>query len=193
VARALDRAGQLDNTLIVFTSDNGGQRGWSSKTEYAGRFEPQPTLGNNLPLRDWKGSLYEGGVRVPAFVYWRGKLQPRVVQRPVTIVDWLPTLAGVAGAETKAEWQLDGRNVWPLFSGEGGGVPPATMYWKVGNGLAVLHENHKLISRPRMAGKAELFDLASDSNEEHDSATSSPEEVTRLRALLEAQQKLDRN
>ncbi len=191
VVEALEKAGQLDNTLIVFTSDNGGQRGWSSKTEYAGRFEPQPTLGNNLPLRDWKGSLYEGGVRVPACVYWRGKLQPRVVQRPVTIFDWLPTLSAVAGVETKTEWQLDGRNVWPLLSGESGDVPPATMYWKVGNGLALLHEDHKLIVRPRMAGKVELFDLARDPNEERDLAATSPAEVTRLRALLEAQQKLD--
>lgn len=191
VAQALDKSGQLDNTLIVFTSDNGGQNGWNSQTEYGGRFSPQPNLGNNLPLRDWKGSLYEGGVRVPACVSWRGKLQPRVVQRPITILDWLPTLAGVAAADTKTEWQLEGRNVWPLLSDGALDVPPATMYWKVNNGLALLHEDWKLIVRHKMAGKLELFDLAHDPNEQRELAAASPAELPALQALLAAQQKLD--
>lgn len=191
VVDALEKFGKLENTLLVFTSDNGGQTGWNSQTEYAGRFQPQPNLGNNVPLRDWKGSLYEGGVRVPGCVYWKGKLQPRAVERPVTILDWLPTLAAVSGAETKAEWQLDGRNVWPLLSGGSLAVPPATMYWKVNNGLALLSEDLKLIVRPKMAGKIELFDLARDPNEQHDLAANPPADLPRLKELLAAQQKKD--
>jgi arylsulfatase A-like enzyme len=98
---ALERTGQRENTLIFFTSDNGGQLNWQSDTEYRGKYanKPHNVLGNNYPLRGWKGDLYEGGIRVPAFINWPGRLEPGVVDLPVHVSDWLPTLCEVTGTE----------------------------------------------------------------------------------------------
>ena len=65
---ALDRSGQRDNTLIIFTSDNGGQKRWQPKGKYPGEYFPCPVLADNRPLRGWKAEVYEGGVRVPTLV-----------------------------------------------------------------------------------------------------------------------------
>ncbi len=70
IIAALEKAGKLSETVIFFTSDNGGQQEYHSEVDYGGKHGPNPVLGNNRPLRGWKTDLYEGGVRVPAFVYW---------------------------------------------------------------------------------------------------------------------------
>lgn len=64
ILNSLEKAGVRDNTILMFLSDNGGQESWSSETEYGGKFKAHDVLGNNKPLRDWKGSLYEGALRV---------------------------------------------------------------------------------------------------------------------------------
>ncbi|MDX1945292.1 MAG: sulfatase-like hydrolase/transferase [Pirellulaceae bacterium] len=191
VIEALEKTGQLDDTLIVFTSDNGGQTGWNGAKEYAGRFQPQPILGNNEPLRDWKGSLYEGGVRVPAFAYWRGRLAPRHLPRPVSILDWLPTLAAVAGAKTDPAWKLEGRNVWPLLAGESAAVPPLAMYWNTSQRQAVLAEDWKLLSPGKGAKSAELYQVSADTGEKQNLADREPAKLAELSALLDQQRKLD--
>ncbi len=114
IVKALEESGRLDNTLIFFTSDNGGQQDYASSTEYEGKYGPYPTLGDNRPLRGWKGDLYDGGVRVPACVYWRGTLRPARITEPVSLLDWFPTFASLAGAEVAGAWRIEGRNVWPL-------------------------------------------------------------------------------
>src|SRR5262245_32984742 len=119
LVEALEKSGRLKDTLIVFTSDNGGQKDWVSKTDYEGKHGPNPTLGDNRPLRGWKTELYEGGIRVPAFVSWNGRLQSGTVNQTISYLDWLPTIGHLAGVEPKAEWKLEGRNVWPLLSGQG--------------------------------------------------------------------------
>ncbi len=68
IIAALEKAGKLSETVIVFTSDNGGQQEYHSEVDYGGKHGPNPVLGDNRPLRGWKTDLYEGGVRVPAFV-----------------------------------------------------------------------------------------------------------------------------
>jgi len=85
---ALERKGLRENTLIVFSSDNGGQKSWSSATEYKGRYadKPHTVLGDNRPLRGWKGDLYEGGIRVPALANWPGVLKPGELNVPMHIV-----------------------------------------------------------------------------------------------------------
>lgn len=102
IVAALDRKGMRENTLIVFSSDNGGNLPAAS----------------NRPFRDQKGSVYEGGVRVPAFAHWPGQLPAgKTVQQPLHMVDWYPTLLDLAGIES-TESAIDGRNLWPALLGE---------------------------------------------------------------------------
>ncbi len=88
---AVEETGQRERTLIVFTSDNGGLL--KGGNAYVSRVKPTPVLSSNEPLRGQKAELYEGGIRVPAFVNWPGKLAPRKVAAPMHVSDWFPTLA----------------------------------------------------------------------------------------------------
>ena len=112
IVEALERKGLRENTLIVFSSDNGGQRRWGAPVkEYNGRYAAHTTLGNNQPLRGWKGELYEGGIRVPALVNWPDHIPAgRIFDSPTHVVDWLPTLIRAAGGdltEAKAAEGID--------------------------------------------------------------------------------------
>ncbi len=184
IVKSLESSGQLSNTLVVFTSDNGGQREYHSDTDYGGKHGPNPTLGDNRPWRGWKGEMYEGGVRVPAFAYWKDRLKPRVLNEPVSAMDWLPTLAQLAGAETKSDWKLDGRNVWPLITGAQTRDEPRTLYWTDGRTSAVLDGDWKLITSQRQPQQVELFDLASDPYETKNGAMTNAARLQALRQRL---------
>jgi arylsulfatase A-like enzyme len=188
IVETLEKSGQVKNTLILFTSDNGGQKDYASKVEYEGKHGPYPTLGDNRPLRGWKGQLYEGGIRVPAFVSWPGHLKSRVVKETVSNLDWLPTLARVAGAEAKGE----GRDVTPLLTGEDKAVPAMPLYWNTGNNRGVLVGDWKLIEPVKKKDAIELYDLASDPTEAKNVAGDNPKKVEELRKVLTEQSKLDR-
>lgn len=188
---AIERSGQLTNTLIVFTSDNGGQRNYASKTDYEGKHGPYPVLGDNRPLRGWKTELYEGGIRVPAFAYWKGTLAPAVVDHTMSYLDWFPTIGRLAGMEVAPAWRLEGRDVWPLLTGKG--TPPAdpVLYWNTGNARAVVDGNLKLIVPRAKAKAAELFDLAADPAEKRNLAAEKPDVAAALRKKLDTAAKLD--
>jgi len=100
VVAALETSGQRENTLIVFSSDNGG---------------PKP--GDNTPLRNYKGSIYEGGVRAAAFANWPGRIPAGVrVTEPMHIVDWYPTLVTLAGGSLEQKLPFDGKDVWSMLT-----------------------------------------------------------------------------
>ena len=191
IIEALEKAGKLSETLIFFTSDNGGQEEYHSETDYGGKHGPYPVLGNNRPLRGWKTDLYEGGIRVPAFVYWVDHLKPKVLQAPVSYLDWCPTLAHLAGAQFSDQWKLEGRNVWSLVSGQGAQSPVTTFYWNIGDSAAVLQDNWKLIVRQQDPNAVELFDLSRDAAEKTNLATEKSGKVAQLRGVLAAQRNLD--
>ncbi len=184
IAEALKKSGQLENTLFLFTSDNGGQKDHASRTDYGGKHGPYPTLGDNRPLRGWKTELYEGGVRVPAFVSWPGRLAPAEVRKAVSYLDWVPTIARLAGAEPRAEWKLEGRDVWPLLAGKGPPPPAPLLYWNIGTAEAVLSGDWKLIASRRPGVPAELYNLADDPAEKVNLAESNPRKVEELRKGL---------
>jgi arylsulfatase B len=188
IVEALEKAGQAKDTLIVFTSDNGGQKDYASKTEYEGKFGPYPTLGDNRPLRGWKGELLEGGIRVPALVYWQDHLKPGTAKEAISYLDWFPTVAHLAGVEPAADWKLEGRNVWPVLSGAGKAVPVPPLYWNTGRDLGVLAGDWKLIVRGK---QVELYNLADDPGEKKNLAADDVKKVAELRNLLADQQKLD--
>lgn len=192
--RALDDSGKRKSTLIIFTSDNGGQKEWRPGSQYEGKHGPNLVLGSNHPLRGWKGQVYEGGVRVPALVNWPGRLKPGVVQETISAMDWFPTLASLCGFEADVAWKLEGLDAWPLISGVAvAAFPNRTLYWNTGSHFAVLRDKWKLIERSREQSPAyELFNLLEDPFEKQNLIDQPNGRLEELKQALDAQKQLDR-
>ncbi len=187
---ALDETGQRDDTLVIFTSDNGGLAGGGNP--YTGTVPPTPVLSSNLPLRGFKNQLYEGGFRVAAFVNWPGKLAARKLTAPLHAVDWTPTLAKLAGYEPKQDPRWDGQDVWPLLTGAVEKPAPRSIYIAHPSGQAVLRDGWKLIAFKKN-GKRELYHLANDPYEKTDLADKEPARVEELAKILAEFRKGDRD
>ncbi len=183
---ALERTGKRQNTLIIYSSDNGGQRSWSApEREYNGRYAPHVTLGNNEPLRGWKGDVYEGGIRVPAFVHWPGVLDAgRILDLPTHTCDWAPTLVALAGAKPIEPVPFDGVDIWPLLSDAAHQPERRTLYWRTPGKSAIREGDWKLIT-DRNHQKPELFNLADDPYEQTDLAAEHPQRVKSLTKRLD--------
>ena len=182
IVAALDETGQRENTLILFTSDNGGSFAWTRTSQYGGGHLPCPVLGNNSPLRGGKAEVYEGGIRVPACVNWPGTLKPGTVDAPLHIVDWFPTLANLTGYALNDVLQLDGKNIWPLLTDPSSEAKQRVLYWKTARESAVREDDWKLVvTRDKTE---QLFDLANDPNELQDVASDHPERIETLRQRL---------
>jgi arylsulfatase A-like enzyme len=193
IEASLRQAGMLEETLIVFSSDNGG---------------PHP--GNNTPLRDFKGSIFEGGVRAAAFATWPGRVPSGArVREPMHMVDWYPTLLGIAGASTEQKLPIDGRDVWPMLT-KGAPSPHDAILSVSTQGpkrAAVRMGDWKLLvsgdvgtdgDEGNTAGKARrrgqravgkyepvaLYNLVDDPSESKNLATQEPDRVKAMRARL---------
>lgn len=191
IIEALEKKGQRSETVVLFVSDNGGQEMYSSETDYEGKHGPYPRLGDNRPLRGWKTELYEGGVRVPAFIYWRGRLKPSRLQAPVSYLDWFPTFAHLADSKTSADWKLEGRNVWPLLSAETATLPASTFYWNIASTAAVLQGDWKLIVSQPNPAVVELYNVVEGATESINLANRNLRKVAELKEMLAAHRNLD--
>jgi arylsulfatase A-like enzyme len=179
---ALDQTQQRQNTLIIFTSDNGGPQS-TDGGDYGGRFKDQVgPHSDNGTLRDWKGSLYDGGILVPAFVNWPGTLVPRVENAVVSAMDWLPSLAALTGSPLE-EAASDGRNVWPTIA-KGTPAPSRELYWRTNKAMAVREGDWKLI-RTKGADD-ELYNLSTDPNEQTNAIATQGDIAGRLGQKLKA-------
>lgn len=190
IVSVLDQAGLRENTLIVFASDNGGQKSWTTTSEqYEGRYEPHLTLGDNRPLRGWKTQLYEGGIRIPCCINWPGHLPVgKRFDSPTSIIDWMPTFCRLAGVRVDAAWKLSGHDLWPLITGAQ--APPVrTLTWRTPSQSAIRHGDWKLINSKSQP--VELFEIADDPNETQNVADLHPQRVAELTALVDNQKKLD--
>ena len=170
--------GQEENTLIFFLCDNGGPT--------------QQTTSKNDPLRGFKATTWEGGVRVPFCVQWKGKIPAgKVYEHPIIQLDILPTAVAAGGGKVDPAWKLDGVNLLPYLTGENPSQPHDTLYWRFGNQWAIRHGDWKLVvaNEPGMPASptkaASLFNLASDISESKDLAAAEPEKVKELRANYE--------
>jgi arylsulfatase A-like enzyme len=178
VAAALRKKGLSADTLLIFSSDNGG---------------PVRQGADNGPLRAAKGTLYEGGVRVPAWASWPGKLKPGVVKAPLHMVDWYPTLLKLAGVSLRQKFPLDGRDAWPALAG-GKPSPHEEILLNVEPHRGALRRGDwKLVFHgqlPRPAGArgsegAELFNLADDPFEKTNRAGKEPKRAEELLRRLD--------
>jgi arylsulfatase A-like enzyme len=184
---ALEKTGQRQNTLIVFTSDNGGIE--SLTNAYVGKVAHSPLNSENDPLRAQKGTLYEGGVRVCAFANWPGKLTPRKHTSPMHAVDWFPTLAALTGYRPAEDLKWDGINQWPALTGAEPAKSPRTIYIAATGGHALRHGDWKLVVSKQ--GQPQLFQLVDDPYEKTDLASKQPEKVAELQQLMAAHQAQD--
>ena len=182
---ALKATGQLENTLIIFTSDNGGIEGGGNP--YVGTTKGSPAVTTNAPLRGWKNQPYEGGMRVNAFVSWPGRLPPGKCVAPMHAADWMPTLCHLVGAQVPPDVKFDGLDRWPVLSGAEPNPAPRTIYVPHHQRSAVFFGDWKLIvPHGNPQGKAELYDLAADPYERRDLAAEQPAKLAEMRARFVA-------
>ncbi|MCK4293216.1 MAG: sulfatase-like hydrolase/transferase, partial [Planctomycetes bacterium] len=169
VLDALKRTGADDNTLIIFFSDNGG-----AKKNFA----------DNGVLREYKQTVYEGGIRVPFIVRWPGTLpKAAVCNEPVISLDVLPTICAAAGVQLPADRTYDGKNMLGALRGQAKEPLHKVLFWYDGaDQWAVRTGRWKLLSRN---GSSELYDLDADIGEKHNLATEQPQVVNRLKALYD--------
>ncbi|MBA3069958.1 MAG: sulfatase [Hyphomonas sp.] len=173
IVEKLEAEGLADNTLIVFSSDNGG-------AGYIG------LPGINDPYRGWKITLFEGGIRVPMFVSWPARIPAgKTIDTPVAHIDVMPTFASAAGAPLPAGVEIDGRDLLPLAEGTGGlSRPDDAIFWQSGFYRVVRAGGWKLQVDGKQK-KSWLFDLANDPVEHTNLAESRPDKVAELQALLD--------
>ncbi|MEO5916327.1 MAG: arylsulfatase [Luteolibacter sp.] len=188
VRKSLEEAGILDETLIIFTSDNGATHPGAKSSFHTGGADPE-FFDSESGLRGWKGSLYEGGIREPLIVRYPGKVPAGVVNDTVGYFpDWFPTLCGAAGL-TPPEG-LDGINLWPAITGTGKVERADPMLWffpEYGGQAAVRLGDFKVIRRGLMTknpGPWEVFNLKGDRSEKKDIAKDHPELVARAVEVL---------
>jgi len=184
VLAALDEAGVRDDTLVVFTTDNGPV------------IRPAANLGHRSgsagPLRGNKNTTWEGGMRVPGIMRWPAKIPAGQVCRELaTTMDLLPTIAAITGAQAPTDRILDGKDIRPLLFGDRGAKSPheAFYYYRDERLQAVRSGRWKLHTyRPEWEGAEHaplLFDLESDIGETKDVAAENPEVVARLQVLAD--------
>ncbi len=170
VMATLKEQGIDDNTLVIFTSDNGGA--WYNGIERL-----------NAPFRGWKATFFEGGIRTPLFMRWPGGIAPGTQRADVTgHLDIFSTIAAAAGAAVPRDRTIDSENILA------GPASRAAMFWRSGDYRAVRAGDWKLqvTKRPE---QARLYNLALDPTEQKDLAASDPQRVAALRAMIEAQNK----
>lgn len=176
IMAALEEEGLAQNTLVLFSSDNGGP-GYIGLSDI------------NTPFRGWKLTNFEGGLRVPIFARWPSRIAPGTrVDTPVAHIDLMPTMAAAAGARTPRGVDIDGRDLLPLATGEGAASwSRDTLFWQSGYYRAVRHGDWKLQVSTNPA-QAWLYDLAEDPTEQHNLADSRGDKLGELKALLDAHQ-----
>lgn len=185
VVTALEEQKILDNTLILFSSDNGG---------------PNPgTVTDNGPLRAGKGTIFEGGVRVCAFASWPGHIPSgKKVDEPLHIIDWYPTLLNLAGAKLEQKLPIDGKDIWPVLT-QGAKTPhdalllSATTYgnaavragdWKLLHGQSDGKEGKGKGAKAGKRGDM-LFNLANDIGEKDNLAEKNPGKLAEMKQILQ--------
>jgi len=163
--------GQEENTLVFFYSDNGG---------------PTPqTSSRNDPLRGYKGQFYEGGIRVPFLVQWKGKLPAGMVYREMVMgFDCHATALAAAGVQMPTDKPLDGVNLLPFLTGKQAGQPHDRLFWRAGEKHAARLGDWKLVQE--RSGGVELFNLKDDIGEQTDLAAKEPAKLKELQAAYAA-------
>ena len=168
VLDALEQNGLDDNTLVIFTSDNG-----AGAADYC----------SNEPLRLGKQTMFEGGVRVPFAIKWPGKIpKGTTYEHPISTLDIFPTVLAAAGASPATDIALDGVDLMPYLSGSNSEKPHDKLFWRAGNIWATREGDWKLIYA---ADRHWLYDLSADIGEKTNLADKRPDRVKEMTASFE--------
>jgi arylsulfatase A-like enzyme len=188
----------LDNTIVVFISDNGGQENWYPEKEskiklYDGKFGPYPKLGDNSPLRGYKAELYEGGIRVPAVIYWKNHLKHNKVGQLIKVTDLFPTIASLVDSSLTQGVNLDGKNMWNVISNQENVNEEREIYLRTPDQFALRKGGWKLIhfGKTLDEGREELYNLKNDPYETKNVVKDYPKVRNELFKELENQIKFD--
>ena len=191
IVAALEKRGLRENTLIIFSSDNGGPRnavvasGAHSKEERSESGVKQESLpASNGDLRGGKGSLYEGGVRTPTVFNWPAKLKPRIVNEPLHMVDIMPTVLVLAGGKANVAKPLDGKDIWATVADDQPSPHEDILVNVEAFRGAIIKGKWKLVKIALLPGKIELFDLNADPGEKNNVAEQNSEVVKDLENRL---------
>ena len=189
IVKQLDDLGLADDTIFVFSSDNG------ATSPGTGGIDTE-RLKSNGPLRDWKGSPYEGGLRVPTVAVWPGHIPAgKVIDVPTGFEDWLPTLLDLAGLHGRIPRDVDGVSLAAALEGQAAAPQDRVLYrelterqWQValdagGRWKAIRRAAGK--KNPGQATPTELYDLVADASETKNIAGEHPDVVKRLEAILD--------
>ena len=177
ILSTIENNGLNDNTMVIFTNDNGGPGGKDSTSNY--------------PLKGFKGSLDEGGIRVPWAMSWPGVIKAgSVINTPVITLDILPTIFEAAGKSIDPNWELDGSSLLPLFGASERRFPDRPLYWRrsgIEGPIAMRDQEWKLINqRSSRRSQPELYNLATDIAEANNVAGKYPGIVSQLQTKLDA-------
>lgn len=175
ILKTLKRLGLDEDTLVIYTSDNGP---WNLKNGHGG---------SAFPLRGYKFQTLEGGMRVPCVMRWPGKIPAGTVSdEVVATIDLMPTFAGLAGAKVPDDRVIDGKDAWSVLSGGGKSVHDAYFFYK-GNTLEAVRMGKWKVRRTGKGKKTlvELFDLDADIGEKMNLAEKEAERVGAMLAVME--------
>ena len=196
IIKALDDKGVRENTLLVFTSDNGGSTVENNDLKYPDDNCPNGRLtGNNRPLKGRKGDIYGGGTRVPTIVSWPQRVKSGQVTSPVQITDWMPTFCSLAGYRSNRDLKWDGTDITELLVKHSPldkrPIYTAGPRWRA---VSLRIGDWKLIAHG--AGeqrRIELFNISNDPTESDNQATKMPERTQQLLAILQKISAADRD
>jgi len=194
VVQALDETGKREDTLILFSSDNGPQVNWGGKAYPADL--KLTNFNQPIPMRGSKCDTYEGGIHVPGFANWIGTIKPKTIPDPVHIIDWFPTLAALTGGNAHAK--LDGTDLAPVLLRDGN-LEKRDLYWiwsPKTSKWALRHGDWKIVRyskvEPKAAADWQLFNLKTDPKEATNVASANPEVRDRLHRLFLKQRAKDK-
>lgn len=185
VINTLEQQGLLENTLIIFSSDNGP---W---------LQEGPLGGEALGLREGKGTSYEGGLRVPAIAYWKGKISPRVYTDVISTLDWFPTLTHITGIQPPADRKLDGYDLTDVLLNNGQRASNTYAYFRDNRQITGLRVGDWKLTLPEdqidgnfwrastAAHDTLLFNLKEDPAETTNFLKKYPEKAAEMKAALE--------
>jgi arylsulfatase A-like enzyme len=197
ILAALDQHGLAENTLVIFSSDNGGVGGYESIG-----LVNKDGVTDNGPLKGGKGTFYEGGTRVPFIFRWKGTIEPGQTENtPIIGVDLYPTFVELAGANAPPDYTLDGISLAELLKGERASLDREALYWHFPGYLGasgqqwrtkpvgVIRSGDWKLMEQFEDGKLELYNLKDDIGETRNLAESEPEKTRELHAKLAAWRK----